>query len=147
MQHEEIVNLVHVEKTHNTVLFSDFFLSCFSRFFQNYSDLYSLCTQSIFSHFYTHIPQVLEESRMIAKRALQFSIQKRAVQSSAVTVYRSAGSNAPAFGAGIEPVTQGYRVQQEATAFKSAPNKVEYMTGRIDDVLNYRQVEMMGIYI
>jgi len=74
---------------------------------------------------------------MIAKRALQFSIQKRAVQSSAVTVYRSGSSNAPAFGAGIEPVTSGYRVQQEATAFKSAPNKVEYMTGRIDDVLNY----------
>ena len=69
-------------------------------------------------------------------------LAKRAVQTSAVTIYRansqSANSGkAPQFGTGIEPVTKGYRLQQEATAFKSAPNKVEYMTGRIDDVLNY----------
>merc|ERR1711988_274584 len=66
-------------------------------------------------------------------------LAKRAVQSTtrAVTVYRANSSKQPQFGEGIEPVTKGYRLQQEATAFKSAPNKVEYMTGRIDDVLNY----------
>jgi len=67
---------------------------------------------------------------MLAKRAVQNTTR-------AVTVYRANSSKQPAFGKGIEPVTKGYRVQQEATAFKSAPNKVEYMTGRIDDVLNY----------
>merc|ERR1711879_1061537 len=64
-------------------------------------------------------------------------LAKRAVQTTALTVFRAASSKQPAFGEGIEPVTKGYRLQQEATAFKSAPNKVEYMTGRIDDVLNY----------
>merc|ERR1712190_335589 len=67
---------------------------------------------------------------MLAKRAVQNTTR-------AVTVYRANSSKQPQFGQGIEPVTKGYRVQQEATAFKSAPNKVEYMTGRIDDVLNY----------
>merc|ERR1712178_268782 len=52
-------------------------------------------------------------------------------------------SKQPQFGEGIEPVTKGYRLQQEATAFKSAPNGVDYMTARMDDIFMYVQSNSM----
>jgi len=75
-------------------------------------------------------------------KALAFS------QSRAVVLYRGVSTTDSKLKVGgenigkltgnhIEPLAGGYRVQKELQHFQNSQNKVEYMTSRIDDILNY----------
>jgi len=68
-------------------------------------------------------------------RALTHSLRKNTTPRALVAVRNA--SQQPKHGEGIEPVVYGYRVQKELQAFQNSGNKVEYMTARVDDILNY----------
>ena len=68
-------------------------------------------------------------------RALTHSLRKNTTPRALLAVRNA--SQQPKHGEGIEPVVYGYRVQKELQAFQNSGNKVEYMTARVDDILNY----------
>jgi NADH dehydrogenase (ubiquinone) Fe-S protein 7 len=61
----------------------------------------------------------------------------KTVKTSAVVLHRASSSQQPQHGSAVEPISGGFRLKQEAALYKNSPNKVEYMTSRIDDILNY----------